>query len=205
MSYLGEAQDFQRQNRNSPFRIDPAKKLEVQRNYERSADTALFDKRSQNFDRFQSQTGGGNISGAVPQIDGKYMLNVQQPRLTAMKPTFAQAFGDFRRGAGNFLNAVGERVGPLPFLPGNIALSDMMGGIKNFFTNQPNQAMNANMINMGGNLQGNMMNAELEQFNSLNRSQQNTYNMLRGQGLNHPDAFSQAIEQKAMGGIASLN
>jgi hypothetical protein len=195
MSYLGEGQDFRRQNLSSQSRV-----RDIENRFQREADINKFNRRMDDFTKFQAATGNrGNISGNVPKIGGNYMLAVREPQLTARQPTFREAGGDFMRGIGNFAQAFADKGPPILQL-----LKSAGQGISEF-VNRPFQNMQNQNQMAGVERQVGFGSSELNDFNSLNISQQNTYNMLRGQGLSHAEAFGQARAQTmAMGGIATL-
>lgn len=197
MSYLGEGQDFRRQNLSSQSRV-----RDIENRFQREADINKFNQRMNDFTKFQAATDNrGNISGNVPKIGGKYMLAVREPQLTARQPTLREAGGDFMRGIGNFAQAFADKGPPILQL-----IKSAGQGISDFL-NRPNTQNQNQMV--GVPRQVGFGSQELNDFNSLNISQQNTYNMLRKSGLAHMQAFDQAKNQgrelgMAMGGIATL-
>lgn len=156
--------------------------------FQRAADIPLFQQRQKDYNQFMQATGGtGNISGQVPVIDGKYVLSMQEPTLTARPPTFGEAGQDFMRGAGAFVNALAEKGTPMM----NLA-KDLIGGVQNFFTGS----------------QGPGTTAQGPQNLGLTPGQLNLYNNLVGNGMNPAMALEQAkryTNNFAMGGIATLN
>jgi hypothetical protein len=195
MSYLGEGQDFRRQNLSSQSRV-----RDIENRFQREADINKFNRRMDDFTKFQAATGNrGNISGSVPKIGGNYMLAVREPQLTARQPTFREAGGDFMRGIGNFAQAFADKGPPI------LQLIRSAGQGISEFVNRPFQNMQNQNQMAGVERQVGFGSSELNDFNSLNISQQNTYNMLRSQGLSHAEALGQARAQTmAMGGIATL-
>jgi hypothetical protein len=195
MSYLGEGQDFRRQNLSSQSRV-----RDIENRFQREADINKFNRRMDDFTKFQAATGNrGNISGSVPKIGGNYMLAVREPQLTARQPTFREAGGDFMRGIGNFAQAFADKGPPI------LQLIRSAGQGISEFVNRPFQNMQNQNQMAGVERQVGFGSSELNDFNSLNISQQNTYNMLRSKGLSHAEALGQARAQTmAMGGIATL-
>ena len=191
--------------------------------FQRAADIPLFQQRQKNYNQFMQATGGtGNISGSVPFIDGRYVLSMQEPTLTARQPTFGEAAGDFVRGAGNIVNA------GLDYITGGGMLGNILRGIGGFFKpGVPGTGTTApNLFTPSGggrdNNQSSMMNTQAQEYQNLNATQQSVYNMLIAQGLSHAAALAQAMAQKpatnpysdllskygtpmARGGIATLN
>ena len=182
MSYLGEAQDFRRQNLSSPSAI-----RNIENRFQRKADLNRFNQRMDDFTKFQAATGNrGDISGNVPNIRGNYMLAVREPQLTARQPTFREAGGDFMRGIGNFAQAFADKGPPILQL-----IKSAGAGISDFFTT-PFQ----NMQNQEGSL--------AMQIRALTPEQRREYDRLVGfQGFTIQDALKQ-VTGMAMGGIATL-
>lgn len=112
-------------------------------------------------------------------------------------PTLSEIGSDIRFGIGRFAQDLADK-GP----PVVQAFKTLGQGFLDLF-NRPN-TQNQNQM-MGVERQVGFGSSELNDFNSLNTSQQNTYNLLRGKGLSHAEAFGQAQAQTmAMGGIATL-
>ena len=124
------------------------------------------------------------------------MLSMSKPQVTANAPTMGEAFQDFTGGLGNFVGAVGDRLaesGP-PLLQ---LINTGLDKLRNLeIGGQPDRPVGVERLTGFGS-------QELNDFNSLNRSQQNTYIMLR-KNLPHAEAFRQAQNQRAIGGIATL-
>ena len=124
------------------------------------------------------------------------MLSMNRPQVTANAPTLAEAFQDFVGGVGNFFGDAADRFaqsGP-PLLQ---IINEGIDKLRNLQIGSPAEAPVGTVRQTGFGSQ------ELNDFNSLNRSQQNTYIMLR-KNLPHDVAFKQAQNQRAMGGIATL-
>ena len=124
------------------------------------------------------------------------MLSMNKPQVTANAPTIGEAFQDFVGGVGNLFGDVADRFaqsGP-PLLQ---IINEGIEKLKNLQVGSQAEAPVGTVRETGFGSQ------ELNDFNSLNRSQQNTYIMLR-KNLPHTEAFKQAQNQRAMGGIATL-
>ena len=182
MSYLGEGQDFRRQNLSSQSRI-----RDIENRFQREADINKFNQRMNDFTKFQAATNNrGNISGNVPKIGGNYMLAVREPQLTARQPTFREAGGDFMRGIGNFAQAFADKGPPI------LQLIRSAGQGISEFVNRPFQ----NMQNQEGSL--------AMQIRALTPEQRVEYDRLVGlQGFTIQDALKK-VTGMAMGGIATL-
>ena len=124
------------------------------------------------------------------------MLSMSKPQVTANAPTMGEAAGDFMTGIGNFVGAAGKEIGKAgpPLLQIINAGIDKLRNLE--IGGQPDRPVGVERLTGFGS-------QELNDFNSLNRSQQNTYIMLR-KNLPHAEAFRQAQNQRAMGGIATL-
>ena len=169
--------------------IDQAAKIE--QDYKRSADTQGFLDRVNLFNRFQNR---GDDIVRNPET-GRQILSMQDPRLTAQAPTFGQLMGDIGRGIGSIAQGFAEK-GP----PAVQFLNALRTGVMDFINPAQNQTPMIGMERQVG-----FGSQELNDFNSLNKSQQNTYLMLKKSGATHMEAFNQAKLQKmAMGGIATL-
>ena len=167
--------------------IDQAAKIE--QDYKRSADTQGFLDRVNLFNRFQNR---GDESVRNPET-GRQILSMQDPRLTAQAPTFGQLIGDIGRGIGSIAQGFAEK-GP----PAVQFLNALRTGVMDFISPAQNEMI-------GTERQVGFGSQELNDFNSLNKSQQNTYLMLKKSGAMHREAFVQArLQTMAMGGIATL-
>ena len=150
----------------------------------------------------------GNLVSGLTQMTADAPMTLTQFRqqtANRLGPTMSEVFGDFGRGVSNFMGDLAERGTPLMQLA-----KDIGGGIFNFFDPRPGvptvgqgpQFDLNTTVNFGGAL-GGMQSMEVEQYNLLNKSQKNTYNMLRRtNGLSHMDAM-EAVGM-ATGGIATL-
>ena len=171
--------------------------------YGRPADFEKFKQRQVEFDKFMNMTGGtGNISGTVPRLEGKQMLAVREPQLTARQPTFREAGADFMRGFGNFTRSVGSKISPLSFIPGVGLVSSLLQGIGSF---DPTNTVNVNRVapqpifprgGGGGGGIDPMMMIQTEQYQSLNATQKSIYDMLIKQGKSHNEAYAQALRNQ---------
>jgi hypothetical protein len=189
MSYLGEGQDFRRQNLSSQSRV-----RDIENRFQREADINKFNQRMNDFTKFQAATNNrGNISGNVPKIGGNYMLAVREPQLTARQPTFREAGGDFMRGIGNFAQAFADKGPPI------LQLIKSAGQGISEFVNKPFQ----NMQNQFQNMQ-NQEGSLAMQIRALTPEQRVEYDRLVGlQGFTIQDALKK-VTGMAMGGIATL-
>jgi len=142
-----------------------------------------FGERLDRFAEFQA--------GNLPNV-----LSMSKPQVTANVPTMGEAFQDFTGGLGNFVGAVGDELaqaGP-PILQ---LINEGINKLKNLPIGQQPDRPVGTVRETGFGSQ------ELNDFNSLNRSQQNTYLMLIKK-FPHDIAFKQAQNQRAVGGIATL-
>ena len=119
---------------------------------------------------------------------------MQDPRLTAQAPTFGQLMGDIGRGIGNIAQGFAEKGPPIVQF-----INAFRSGVMDFISpNMQNQML-------GTEIQVGFDSLDLNDINTLNKSQQNTYLMLKKSGANHMEAFNQALLQRmATGGIATL-
>ena len=142
-----------------------------------------FGERLDEFMEFQA--------GNLPNV-----LKMDKPQITANAPTMGEAAGDFMTGIGKFVGAAGEQIGKAgpPLLQIINAGIDRLRNLE--IGEQPDRPVGVERLTGFGS-------QELNDFNSLNRSQQNTYIMLR-KNLPHAEAFRQAQNQRATGGIATL-
>ena len=150
----------------------------------------------------------GNLVSGLTQMTADAPMTLTQFRqqtANRLGPTMSEIFGDFGRGVSNFMGDLAEKGTPLMQLA-----KDIGGGILNFFDPRPGvptmgqgpQFDLNTTVNFGGAM-GGMQSMEVEQYNLLNESQKNTYNMLRRtNGLSHMDAMK-ALGM-ATGGIATL-
>tara|TARA_R100001086_G_C11796797_1_gene247804 strand:- start:12 stop:716 length:705 start_codon:yes stop_codon:yes gene_type:complete len=162
---------------------------DIEQRSQRSADTQRFLDRVNLFNRFQNR---GDEIVRNPET-GRQILSMQDPRLTAQAPTFGQLMGDIGRGIGSIAQGFAEKGPPVVQF-----LNALRTGVMDFISPAQNE-----MIGM--ERQVGFGNQELNDFNSLNKSQQNTYLMLKKSGATHMEAFNQAkLQTMAMGGIATL-
>ena len=162
---------------------------DIEQRSQRSADTQRFLDRVNLFNRFQNR---GDEIVRNPET-GRQILSMQDPRLTAQAPTFSQLMGDIGRGIGSIAQGFAEKGPPVVQF-----LNALRTGVMDFISPAQNE-----MIGM--ERQVGFGSQELNDFNSLNKSQQNTYLMLKKNGATHMEAFNQArLQTMAMGGIATL-
>ena len=170
---------------------------------DRLARRAFQEQRTTDFkNKFTKQV--PNTGGSLLQMTpgAPRSLAAERERLANLYgPTPREVMGDIGRGIGNIFSGIAERGTPVMQL-----IKTAGSGIMDFL-NRPNTQNQNQMI--GVPRQVGFGSQELNDFNSLNISQQNTYNMLRKSGLAHMQAFDQAKNQgrelgMAMGGIATL-
>ena len=97
----------------------------TEQKYKRSADIQRYLDRSKLFSQFQNR--GDNI---VRDAQGRQLLSMQSPYMTAQAPTFGQLLGDMGRGIGSIFSGIAEKGTPMMQLGKGI-----LGGISNFFSN----------------------------------------------------------------------
>ena len=161
---------------------------DIEQRFKRSADTQGFLDRVNLFNQFQNKG-----DGIVRDEAGRQILSMQDPRLTAQAPTFGQLMGDIGRGIGSIAQGFAEKGPPVVQF-----LNALRTGVMDFISPAQNEMV-------GMERQVGFGSQELNDFNSLNKSQQNTYLMLKKNGATHMEAFNQArLQTMAMGGIATL-
>ena len=176
------------------------KAMAMQDKYPRSLDYQKFLDRSKRYQTGQI-LGGREVVGPdgimrlqmagadTPMRDaqGRQILSMMAPELTAQAPTLSQLMGDIKRGFGSMAQGLAEKGTPMM----NLA-KDLYGGVQNFFTGS----------------QGPGTTAQGPQNLGLTPGQMNLYNNLVGNGMNPAMALEQAkryMPNFAMGGIATLN
>ena len=97
----------------------------IEQKYKRSADIQRYLDRSKLFNQFQNR--GDSI---VRDAQGRQLLSMQSPYMTAQAPTFGQLLGDMGRGIGSIFSGIAEKGTPLMQLGKGV-----LGGIQNFFSN----------------------------------------------------------------------
>ena len=132
----------------------------------------------------------------MKDAQGRTILSMQAPTLTAQAPTFKQLMGDMGRGLGSIGQGLVEKGTPMM----NLAKS-LFGGVQNFFGNQIDKAQGFFANQMASQNQFN------QQLLSLTPQQRMVYDQLIFQpGMTRENAYAQAVGQGfAMGGIARLN
>ena len=119
----------------------------VAEKYQRPANVEKFMKDS--FDYQMGLNAGGkestddsgitrlNLIGAsgkpILDSEGRQILSMQKPTMTAMPPTLSQLGGDFMRGLGSLM----ENVNPLSFIPGANMLMTGINAAKDIFFPDP--------------------------------------------------------------------
>ena len=201
--------------------------LNITSRYNRAADIPGYQAKMRDYEAFQkAQANDGIARFSQGPLAGQQILSMNEPQLTAMAPTFGQFMGDIKRGFGDIIGAGTE------FITGGGMLGNILRGIGGFFKpGEPGTGTTApNLFTPSGggrdNNQSSMMNAQAQEYQNLNATQQDIYNMLLKQGLSHAAALAQAVMQKpatnpyldmvnrlrgdntttmARGGIATLN
>ena len=163
----------------------------IEQKYKRSADIQRYLDRTNLFNQFQNRG-----DGIVKDAQGRTILSMRSPYMTAQAPTFGQLLGDMGRGIGSIFQGIAEKGTPLMQLGKGI-----IGGIENFFTPKIQGAMGAvdNFMQSGQNFNTLLM--------GLPPYQRRVYDMeIMKPGMTREEAFRTAIrtQQMAMGGVASL-
>lgn len=183
--------------------------IATQAKYPRSLDYQKFLDRSKSYQTGQI-LGGKEVVGPdgimrlqmagadTPMRDaqGRQILSMMAPELTAQAPTFGELMGDMGRGLGSIAQGLAEKGTPMM----NLAKS-LFGGVQNFFGNQMDKAQGFLADQMASQNQFN------QQLSSLTPQQRMVYDQLIFQpGMTRENAYAQAVGQGfAMGGIATLN
>ena len=162
----------------------------IEQKYKRSADIQRYLDRTNLFNRFQNRG-----DGIVKDAQGRTILGMQSPYMTAQAPTLGQFFGDMGRGIGSIFSGIAEKGTPLMQLGKGI-----LGGIQNFF---------APSIEGAKGFIDNQIASQNEFNNMLMRltpEQRRIYDQLIFQpGMTRESAYQQAVGQQfAQGGVASL-
>ena len=173
----------------------------IEQKYKRSADTQRFLNRTNLYNQFQNKG-----DGIVRDAQGRQILSMQSPYMTAQAPTFGQLMGDMGRGVGSIMQGFAEK--GTPFM--NLA-KDLYGGIQNFFAPlNPMPAISTGIENVQSGFNNFMQSGQ--DFNmrlgALTPEQRRIYDLaITVPGTTREDAFRQAknIQQMAMGGITNLN
>jgi len=174
----------------------------LQQKYPRGLDYQRYLDKSKQY--FNAQSIGGKevmgpdgimrlqMSGAdVPMKDaqGRTIMSMMRPELTAQAPTLGQLVGDIGRGAGSMLSGIAK-------LPGQaFEAYKQISPLANIL--QQVQSYGSQVFNPG-DIAGRLQSAGAEA--------QRRYGQFMQQGIPYQQAFEMATGQKfAMGGIASLN
>ena len=161
----------------------------IEQKYKRSADIQRYLDRTNLFNQFQNRG-----DGIVRDAQGRQILSMQSPYMTAQAPTFGQLLGDMGRGIGSIFQGIAEKGSPLMQLGKGI-----LGGIENFFTGA-SQAQPIPNVGSGSN-------DTLASFKQgLTDSQLAIFNFHYNSG-NSPDYSRQMAFMgvpMAQGGVASL-
>tara|TARA_R100000030_G_C3230544_1_gene118153 strand:- start:28 stop:726 length:699 start_codon:yes stop_codon:yes gene_type:complete len=96
----------------------------IEQKYKRSADIQRYLDRTNLFNQFQNRG-----DGIVRDAQGRQILSMRSPYMTAQAPTFGQLLGDMGRGIGSIFQSIAEKGTPLMQLGKGI-----VGGIENLFT-----------------------------------------------------------------------
>jgi len=183
--------------------------IEQQKKYPRALN---YQKYLDDAKRYQAglMIGGNEVKGAdgimrlqmagadTPMRDaqGRQILSMQAPTLTAQAPTMSQLFGDMGRGVGNIFSAIAEKGTPMMAFA-----KDLFGGIQNFFGDKMDSAKGFFADQMAS------QNQFTQQLMQLSPEQRRIYDQLIFQpGMTRERAYAQAIGQQfANGGIATFN
>lgn len=173
---------------------------DIEQKYKRSADIQRFLDRTNLFNKFQNRG-----DGIVKDAQGRTILSMRSPYLTAQSPTFGQLFGDMTRAAGSMIGGFAEKGGPIMN-----AAKDLFGGIQNFFSPlNPMPAVNTGMQNFQSGFNDFMQSGQ--NFNMLLMNlppyQRRVYDMeIMKPGMTREQAYSTAVQTKKMatGGVANL-
>lgn len=152
---------------------------DIEQKYKRSADIQGFLDRTNLFNQFQNRG-----DGIVRDAQGRQILSMRSPYMTAQAPTFGQLIGDMGRGIGSILQGFAEKGTPMM----NFA-KDVFGGVQNFFGNQMDSR-----------------NAFVEKLLALSPEQRRIYDQLIFQPrMTREEAYARATGQEyAVGGITTL-
>ena len=96
----------------------------IEQKYKRSADIQRYLDRTNLFNQFENRG-----DGIVKDAQGRTILSMRSPYMTAQAPTFGQLLGDMGRGIGSIFQGIAEKGTPLMQLGKGI-----LGGIENLFT-----------------------------------------------------------------------
>jgi len=173
----------------------------IEQKYKRSADTQRYLNQTNQYNRFQNRG-----QGIARDAQGRQILSMQSPYMTAQAPTFGQFMGDMGRGVGSIMQGFAEKGTPLM----NMA-KGIYGGIQDFFAPMnPMPAINTGIENLQSGFDDFMQSGR--SFNmmlgALPPEQRRIYDQaILVPGTTREDAFRQAqgLSQMAMGGIANLN
>ena len=173
---------------------------EIEQKYKRSADIQRFLDRTNLFNKFQNRG-----DGIVKDAQGRTILSMQSPYLTAQSPTLGQLFGDMTRAAGSMIGGFAEKGGPIM----NFA-KDLVGGIQNFFSPlNPVPAVKTGVENLQSGFNDFMQSGQ--NFNmllmALPPEQRRIYDLeIMKPGVTREQAYRTAkgIRRMAMGGVANL-
>lgn len=147
----------------------------IEQKYKRSADIQRYLDRTNLFNKFQNRG-----DGIVKDAQGRTILSMQSPYMTAQAPTFGQLLGDMGRGIGSIFQGIAEKGTPLMQLGKGV-----LGGIQNFFSNTFNP----------GNISG--------QLKAAGPQAQQQYAMLMQQpGMTYQKAFEMATGNPFISGQA---
>ena len=97
----------------------------IEQKYKRSADIQRYLDRTNLYNQFQNRG-----DGIVKDAQGRTILSMQSPYMTAQAPTFGQLLGDMGRGIGSIFQGIAEKGTPMMQLGKGV-----LGGIQNFFSN----------------------------------------------------------------------
>jgi len=173
----------------------------IEQKYGRSADVQNYLNRARQFQNAQllgatpSNTGGiERLNFTTPGMpvmrdaQGRQMLSMMRPELTAQAPTLGQLVGDMARGAGSMLSGIAK-------IPGQaFEAYQQLSPLANIL--QQAQSYGSQVFNPG-DITGRLQAAGPEA--------QRKYGQLLQQGMTYQQAFEAATGQKfAMGGVVNL-
>ena len=157
----------------------------IEQKYKRSADIQRYLDRTNLFNQFQNKG-----DGIVRDAQGRQILSMQAPYMTAQAPTFGQLLGDMGRGIGSIFQSIAEKGSPLMQLGKGV-----LGGIQNFFApNQMNQGPGT--TDEFASFKEGLTNPQLAIFN---------YHINTGNTPNYARQMALMGRTMANGGIATLS
>jgi hypothetical protein len=164
----------------------------IEQKYGRSADVQNYLNRARQFQNAQLLGAKSSNTGGIERLNfttpgmpvmrdaqGRQILSMMRPELTAQAPTLGQFFGDMAGGVSNLLGAAGE------FITGGGTLGRILDATKQKFSEGKDfvqGAFNPGNIN--------------QRVNALSPEQQRIYAMYMNQGVPYQQAFQMASGQQ---------